>query len=1391
MKTNLTKILSSALVVVLLFGAVIGIIPMKVDASYTSSNEVVDALTTEEVAAYVKSVINYTEGTFNSAEDMLMAERNGEINCLVEVNYNNDPYSRYALYINKYTGFVYYQDKLTGQILTSNPYQYSGLQGDIIGVNDSDLASQIVISYSETSKNTISKLYSITDAALLNQISVEEIANGLRVNYTIGDTVARYLLPGYITAEKFEKELLVPMLNEFRDLMIEYCNDGIEDDTFDIFKAPYYNPEIPSLTESIYYKGCINIFAVQAYLTEMRAIIDMVFTSTQGNLGSEGYLALDRLFWDIMDIYGSSENGYSLKNLGMYKKGSEDYQNMLSGYYSAEDSKISETLEPIYVFTGTVNALKSSASKIFERYINKYREAADPENYSKYSYTEMYEEEEYCGYVDKTDPKPVFRCSLEYTFNTDGSLSVRLPANSISFDRTLYNLDSITVLKYFGAADGRKDGYIFFPDGSGMILDYNDFYNPSSGLTSATVSAEIYGADNSYSPEVDPSKIVGAYREQVSMPVFGVVASENASSITSKLYGVSTVTNGYFAILEDGASLAQLEFQTGAGNTASAFCTYSPYPSDRYDLSNTLSVGGADYYTIVSDAKFNGSYITRYVMLTDEVVGKRVEDTHNIECYYSSYSGMAAYYRDYLYEDGTLTALGNVSNQAMPLYIEALGSMDIMDKFLTFPVEKSIPLTTFDNVATMYSELRYSSAVLKSEQDKYQALANAETDPDKKAEYQALADACANFEISNINFRLTGFGSGGLSSNYPTKLRWEKSCGGKKGFKKLLEAANEVNDSGNGVFGVYPDYDFMYLSYPSMFDGISKKNDVSKMIDNRYASKQVYDSISRQYVSYFTLVVSPESLDNLYSKFIKKYSKYDLTTISVSTMGSDLNSNFNNDDPINRNDAQSYVEAVLSRMVKQNKYSVMLDMGNAYTLRYATHLLNVATDSSRVKYSSYSVPFVGMILHGAINYAGKPLNYSGMPEYDLLRSIESGAALYFILCYQNESHMKNDAILNDYFGVSYSSWYNDVVSNYYKLNSAIGKYQDYIISEHTTVIGERVIDSEEQLANYKLLMDEIIVMMDGQLDQLVEQGYKAITELDPDKKNGWRIKVYINKDDTAQNNLLAQIEDVLNMDLSVDNIDPENMSDIDKLVVDFLSDFDALIEKYEVQEYPGATDATKNYGVYFGYNGLPAGVDSATNLSAEFLYGLYDANGMLNNLLLSTMLKELEDQIGDFVDEQKKALDLDTQTLVLDIQRDAILKVMADVCKLDLTTLALIEDGSFVASVDEIIDNYKKENSGTSADAKGKEKKRVKMNGIDSQAFNLYASKYSFITDSTAFDENYIHTDYTSDRGNIVLVTYEKDGEKVQFLLNYNIYTVEVKLGGKTYKLGKYEYTTV
>ena len=1134
---NFKRILSTALTVVMIFMTIVGLIPMKASAAYSpeSTGDTGELLDLESIKEYINN--GYLKYNFSTAQEMLdyelslggTNEDGEEIASYILSVTSND--GQYTIYVNRYTGFMYYKNNKTGQILTSNPTNPISLTSES---DRREIMSQLVIEYSEASNSAGAAPYnSVQWAALYGQISVSKIAGGLRVNYTLGDTTTRFLLPGYISAERYEEYILIPIINRFEARFAEACPDS----AFNFFDNEDYVQ---------YEYGCINTSkttGLRKYLLDATKVYNR-------ELDQDDPLAIE--LQNINSNINTLGVAYSLKNPLEYM-GKESQASRLEQMYKS--FPITETGVAIYVCKqDAAVSQKRNYSNIIKTYC------------SDYTMSMMYEDEEECGYVDNSEQKPAFRCALEYTFNEDGSLSVRLPANSVTFDESAYTLSAVTPLKYFGAGDVQNDGFIFFPDGSGAVVEFNDYYDVANGRNIPfNFDAKVYGADYCY------SNITGANRQKVTMPVYGLVYNEKPSAQTAAIVNDDLVSNGYFAILEEGSSLANLWFQSGGSRHryASVYASYNPYPSDKYDLSDTISVSSSSTYLMVADSKYSGSYVTRIVMLNDERVGNAVYGAGKY--YNTTYSGMASYYRNYLKNDGTLSDLTLATND-LPLYVEVLGSMTIIDKFLTFPIEKAISLTTFEEISVMYKELSDSKKHIESLIAKYEADLDAEMAKSEKERdditilnaekmisvYEELLTKIQN--ITNVNFKLTGFANGGMYFTYPTKVRWERVCGGRSGFKKLISEAAGVSAQNGYNFSIYPEFDFMYINNTAAFDGISYKKTSAKMVDNRYASKQSYDSVRGEYEVLFAMLISSDVLDDLYTKFQKKYSKYDIKNISVSTLGSDLNSNFDEDNSINRDQSRENVMALLDRMTKTDGYDLMIDQGNIYAVKYASHILNVATDSSHSRYTSYTVPFVGMILHGSVNYSAKPLNYAGAVDYEILRSIESGAAPYYILCYANSSYAKEDEELNKYYGIDYNNWYNDILANYATLNGAIGSLQDYYIVDHETLIVERVLDENEKQVNHRNLENELLDMLDEQIAEKVADAYKAL-KADAAANMGKKVRVIVDIDKIAE-----QFATILGLDKQA------------LVASDFYKEIQELVAAYTA-EYPGAADEALNYDV--------------------------------------------------------------------------------------------------------------------------------------------------------------------------------------------------------------------
>ncbi|MGM9609846.1 MAG: DUF5696 domain-containing protein, partial [Eubacteriales bacterium] len=387
----------------------------------------------------------------------------------------------------------------------------------------------------------------------------------------------------------------------------------------------------------------------------------------------------------------------------------------------------------------------------------------------------------------------------------------------------------------------------------------------------------------------------------------------------------------------------------------------------------------------------------------------------------------------------------------LPLYIESFGVIQTTEKFLSIPYTADKPLTTFEDVRTMYEELKGKG-------------------------------------ITNIKFRLTGFANGGFTQmEYPVRLKWESAAGGKSGFKKLLAYVN-AEDTGLEVF---PNFEYLYVRNSS---NIKLKDIGARSVDNRYAWHQEYVTVYQEYAKEGGIVVSSDKLDELFGKMLKKYKKYDIGSISLDAFAAELSSNFDEENFIDRETSLENICSFLSGVRESGYTSMMSTGGNVYAFRYMDYLLEAPTDSSHFNAESYTVPFWGMVAHGFLQYAGQPFNEEADKTEAFLRAIESGASLYYLLSYQNTQLLK-DTFASDYYSVNYEIEKNSLVTFYQKLNEAIGDLQEYRIIDHRGLAAERVqLDEEVELA-LTTLEEEFLVQLADATEQAIQEEMTFIRDL--------------------------------------------------------------------------------------------------------------------------------------------------------------------------------------------------------------------------------------------------------------------------------------------------------
>ncbi len=1026
---KLFKLISMLLTVVMLLGSFAVLFTVNAFAADDSETETETTDTTEKEETEINDVqyIGDKCDYFATPEDKLKTMK-----LIIEKN-------GVQLYVDKTSGEVAYVNKNTGEKLFTNPYDIATSTGN--DATKYEVLSQIIVKFTD-SEGQEKTFTSFEEASLRGQIVVENIKNGVRVEYTIGRDQSKILVPRLISMDRFEEMIIAPL--------------------YEVFGDELYNPRSENR----------EVFDVQKMMSYF-----MVYAVDKLDISNRDRVNIENTYGGLFDDLQSSDAQYA-RAVKLYP--------------------IIDTM-PVVVFDPDASEAELTQA---ESIITKYCPA--------YTYEELTYDHILTEYKSDDANPPVFRMALEYRIEDDG-LSVRLPANGIRFNESLYTLENIQVLPYMGAGNSAYEGYNFFPDGSGTLFDFQDL---NTNQTRA-VSGKVYGTDFAY------HEVTGTYQKTIRYPVFGIVEDTTYYTYTEynsdgdqvisewtfpgnvvdtvKAYNeggsvnfckgqekklddrllvitgyvpkdesnpdseqipvglgyydiinrdntVETKTvkkRGFVCIIEEGDALASLTtYHAGALNDYNTIkMEFTPRPKDSYNLADSISVGSNDEWTVVSDRKYVGNYMMKYITLSEVKASPEEEEVSGK--YDASWLGMAVAYRDYLTNSGVLSKLSDdeITKENIPLYIETFGAIETTKKILSIPVDVMTPLTTFEDVKTMYDELSAQG-------------------------------------MKNINFKLTGYANGGMAYTMPGKLKFEKAVGGNDGFKALIEDAEKINGNKDQNLGIYPDFDFAYTSNSAWFDGHSANKHNAQTIDGRYSSKRVYSATQQKYTNYFEMVISPAYFADFYNMLEENYAnKYTDTAlnISVSTLGNALNSDFDEDEPYNREDSKEFTSKAFEHFDKT--YSqVMTDGGNAYVWKYVDHILDVSLESSRYNFSSEAVPFIGVVLHGSVKFAGEPLNMEGDLEYALLKAIENGASPYFILSYQNTQVLKSNVVLSQYYSIRYDIWSDDIVDSYNTLNGALADVQNkYIIGHQFLTNGTRVPDTDE-------LMADILAKYEAELD---------------------------------------------------------------------------------------------------------------------------------------------------------------------------------------------------------------------------------------------------------------------------------------------------------------------
>lgn len=560
-----------------------------------------------------------------------------------------------------------------------------------------------------------------------------------------------------------------------------------------------------------------------------------------------------------------------------------------------------------------------------------------------YTMEDMEEDLALSGYEDEETASALFLMSL-YVELEDGDLKVTIPADSITYDSRQFYLASFQLLNYFGAGKYDQDGYLFIPDGSGALINYNKY-----GLKKTLYTTkQVYGMDYSLSFNYEMNSL----STQVYFPVFGNKEGEKA----------------VFAIIEDGDALAGIISESG--NIRSSYETV--YPQFSYETAYTVNYTDGTkikgLYTYHDTNAYTGDYSVRYRFLTGGD---------------ADYVGMAKSYQEYLVSRGILNKLPEQESGA-GFYLEALGAIEKTSTKFGIPYVESVALTTFEQAQNILTQIKDEADV-------------------------------------ELRLRYKGWENGGLFYTISNGVDVEKSLGGKKGLASLEGFAVQ-----NGIV-LYPDTDFFMVCYDKSFDGYNASTHSARSIRREtlyiIEPKGLTNLAEIQWLNYS---VSPYYYDKYMNSYFKDYDKLQLSGISTGNIGTMLYAEYHKKKAVNREQAKDILTEGLERYTDGRK--LMLDGGNAYTLPYATDLVNVPMYDSAYTLEDEGIPFMQLVLHGYLHYGGDAINLSGDYEELFLRSIEYGSSPFYTVAADNTELLKKTALSCRYYSVDWESLKDEITA---------------------------------------------------------------------------------------------------------------------------------------------------------------------------------------------------------------------------------------------------------------------------------------------------------------------------------------------------------------------------
>ena len=371
------------------------------------------------------------------------------------------------------------------------------------------------------------------------------------------------------------------------------------------------------------------------------------------------------------------------------------------------------------------------------------------------------------------------------------------------------------------------------------------------------------------------------------------------------------------------------------------------------------------------------------------------------------YVGMAHAYREFLQQ--RYPWLNARVGEPVTAMVEILGAALTPQHILGFPVDRPFPLTTYAQAADMMAEMH------------------------------------AN-DWRNVHVKMRGAHNDSIDHAVPTSFDLISQLGGRRGFDEMQRVANANN------FPFYVEADFMFMRGITPFDGFSRLRDAARQANREISEHAGYSPVyfgplgTGMIMADPVVIARPEFVINTAQNFMSGAARRGVNNFAFRCMANNLAGDFNEDRHVTRERAMQ-MRADFLRESRDGGTGIWLNYGFSYAVPFANIITGMPLTDQNFGITDTAVPFYQIALHGLVPFAGAPLNLAEDHSYHLLKSIESGASLFFSFMNVPTADLQVTRYRR-YFANEFGRWF-DVANNLYANHSAnFGHLYNQLIINH-------------------------------------------------------------------------------------------------------------------------------------------------------------------------------------------------------------------------------------------------------------------------------------------------------------------------------------------------------